>query len=161
MTDLNKAKALLYRQQQRHRDYMLSKGCIPENYSSQYSTDAETIASLIADVERMRSGLQSIADNTLSVLPLDSFEEFKSATSKPGKVIPGLVPTGQPIETAPKDGSWFLGFGTLHSFDEGNEYEVPQVQKTSFLHGDWYCDSLGGWSPTHWMPLPPAPEEER
>lgn len=67
----------------------------------------------------------------------------------------------QPIETAPKDGaeSFLLTDGRVVTFggwltdvDHGAEYDGQ------FSGGDWLwiddCDT-----PTHWMPLPPAPKE--
>ena len=66
----------------------------------------------------------------------------------------------QPIETAPRDGTRIL----VHTY----------TGKTSIA---WFCEETGLWPedevysedgepcnvgwPTHWMPLPPAPKEER
>lgn len=70
----------------------------------------------------------------------------------------------QPIETAPKDGSVILvyrddqGVFTAHYVEEdahlSNAMNPPE--------GDYYWFSTGGDDltnemPTHWMPLPPAP----
>ena len=54
----------------------------------------------------------------------------------------------QPIETAPKDESIIL----VYSTEDG--WAVA-----TWNDGNWWTD--GGWShyPTHWMPLPPAPEQ--
>jgi len=64
----------------------------------------------------------------------------------------------QAIETAPKDGSWFLAFWPVHSRED-------QIRVTSyewaindglgaFLDADDWCD----WTqPTHWMTLPAPP----
>ena len=51
----------------------------------------------------------------------------------------------QPIETAPRDGSWVLTWGE-DGIGIAKCYPVPNVQPT-------------GWSPdtTHWIPLPSAP----
>jgi hypothetical protein len=54
--------------------------------------------------------------------------------------------TWQPIETAPKDGTWILVLGGLR----------PPLA-VHWLVGDW-VDSYGcTYSPQHWMPLPEAP----
>ena len=59
----------------------------------------------------------------------------------------------QPIETAPKNGSFFIGYEKGYG-----------VNKTYF---DWMYDGerggfrvyeSHGWSPTHWVPLPEAPK---
>lgn len=62
----------------------------------------------------------------------------------------------QPIETAPKDGSRFLGWDRLNDeasicfYSEG----AGDPAFVGFFHvGDW----LGGASLSHWMPLPPPP----
>ncbi len=65
----------------------------------------------------------------------------------------------QPISTAPRDGTWFLGFWPVHTFEDqvkvtawspwGPGYDEPRFQD----NGDC-CD----WTqPTHWMPHPGAP----
>jgi hypothetical protein len=60
----------------------------------------------------------------------------------------------QPIETAPKDGTWLLLFGNPHGWHMryaiGNWFEG---------HGPWCgleAEYLGDI--THWMPLPTAPD---
>ena len=65
----------------------------------------------------------------------------------------------QPIETAPRDGSWIITAGG------GADFGMPM--KWCDRVGAWECDALmledwddqaEGYSrPTHWMPLPPAP----
>lgn len=64
----------------------------------------------------------------------------------------------RPIETAPRDGTEVLGYGTLHvnGVDDG---ETPGIHVTFWRECCWYSIALGGWEPSHWMPLPPPPEE--
>ena len=96
----------------------------------------------------------------------------------------------QPIETAPKDGTWILVWGG--SADDGHEtyhltWNDPEKQadqdaviasinsrpvvafwkdSESYNRGDWsYAAWDCGWrnfyeNPTHWMPLPPPPGAE-
>lgn len=72
--------------------------------------------------------------------------------------------TWQTIETAPKDGTHImlsdgervsLG-GWITDIDQGAEYE-GQIGMAS-----WWSVDLGpnGDCPTHWMPLPPPPEQK-
>jgi len=64
----------------------------------------------------------------------------------------------KPIETAPKDGTWFLGLYPLTQ-----EYQ-ERIAVTNW--DDTACDGprfsdVGDWffsHPTHWMPLPLPPE---
>lgn len=57
-----------------------------------------------------------------------------------------------PIEAAPKDGTSVLINNGLAL------YPFAAFQK----NGRWYCSNSGAWvgDPTHWQPLPPAPEGE-
>lgn len=69
---------------------------------------------------------------------------------------PAAPAAWQDISTAPRD----MTFVVIH-FDDGDSY----VGRTS--DGDYWTDTDGldfayGYAkPTHWMPLPPAPSEER
>lgn len=58
----------------------------------------------------------------------------------------GSVNEWQPIETAPKDGTWFMGWCGAHCLAR---YEVCTEQ---------FEDEIGwGYVFTHWMPLPAPP----
>ena len=63
------------------------------------------------------------------------------------------VPVWMPIETAPKDGTRILGFEPIEN----------GIAIVHFAHRDrWYPSDEaerydGCFSPSHWMPLPPAP----
>lgn len=73
----------------------------------------------------------------------------------------------QPIETAPKDGTWII-VTTPHAEDEdpleSNEPDCCIVRWAADIHGDgwawetaWADQALNTTLPTHWMPLPPPP----
>lgn len=75
----------------------------------------------------------------------------------------------QPIETAPKDGTWVLIAGGSADVYHDDRNEPPMVAACYALNppyadGDWvFCSYDGGYygrwvKPTHWMPLPEAPE---
>lgn len=57
----------------------------------------------------------------------------------------------QPIETAPKDGTVVLVIDARHDDD----YPYPAHWKKGYGWFDPGWD--GGYSPTHWMPLPDPP----
>lgn len=62
----------------------------------------------------------------------------------------------RPIETAPKDGTWFLGF------HRGRCVIYRWSQRQFDKHGNgWDFTDNGLHSPTHWQPLPAAPGEAR
>ncbi len=73
----------------------------------------------------------------------------------------------QPIETAPKDGRWVLVYGgkSVHDPQDGSRaFECKcdtVIQAFQNLSGEWE-GMADGWTyrPTHWMPLPPPPEEK-
>lgn len=74
----------------------------------------------------------------------------------------------EPIETAPKDGTWILavarGFVPAVAkwepgWRKGGSFEFVEVE--TFANDDhWqeYVDTTDPWRPTHWMPLPEPPE---
>jgi hypothetical protein len=61
------------------------------------------------------------------------------------------------IETAPKDGTGILGFDgdeiSVICWDVHLEYWGIAVLPTGEIDDD-------GWAPTHWMPLPEAPNRD-
>jgi hypothetical protein len=59
----------------------------------------------------------------------------------------------QPIESAPKDGSRFLGYSP-YALEMGTAYWVTSQSRIS---GYWYGLCFTLTSPTHWMPLPNPP----
>lgn len=60
----------------------------------------------------------------------------------------------QPIETAPKDGTWILlsGCSFGHNMRVGRWYFWSDTQGC-----DWSDYNNRGFKPTHWMPLPEPP----
>ncbi len=74
----------------------------------------------------------------------------------------------QPIESAPKDGTWVLVSGGVANH-EGDNPPCVVAQYTNYLNGgttDWHWQFAwydGGYygeydDPTHWQPLPEPPE---
>ena len=65
--------------------------------------------------------------------------------------------TWQPIDTAPKDGTWVLLWtGNECRIAMWDEWEDPECPVTQ----GWFDDGDGMYieNPTHWMPLPEAPD---
>jgi Protein of unknown function (DUF551) len=58
----------------------------------------------------------------------------------------------QPIETAPKDGSQFL------AFQSGRYFNCWWHDNNGFDEQYWMDEGDTEPNPTHWMPLPPAPD---
>ena len=106
---------------------------------------------------------------------MDGREEFQNAL----RSIPGhdgnrelnWRPIGlewQPIETAPKDGTKFLGFGGSpdHYHDEYDDTrsDMAVMWWDDYAGGGWrFCSydgkTYGEWDdPTHWMLLPAVPQ---
>ena len=70
------------------------------------------------------------------------------------------APTWQPIDTAPKDGTWILL--AVDSSYTTTPLTVSVCRYISSPYPSWrdYADYkflVGGNEPTHWMPLPPTP----
>ena len=58
----------------------------------------------------------------------------------------------QPIDTAPKDGTWILAWG------EGTYDVVQWVPDEHSPRGGYFSpEDSGSVDPQYWMPLPPAP----
>lgn len=68
--------------------------------------------------------------------------------------------TWQPIETAPKDGTWLL-LGQFSDSDTDDYcHGVAHWHDGGWTDGyqpDWYW--RGAFEPTHWQPLPEPPEQ--
>ncbi len=76
----------------------------------------------------------------------------------------------QPIETAPRDGTYILGWDRLFGFRETywDLYGDGSPAKASYLsgygpNGKWswlepQSNWSGSWKPTHWMPSPALPD---
>lgn len=65
----------------------------------------------------------------------------------------------QPIETAPRDGTWFLGFMERQTLEDTIRVWAWMPWKgcdTPMFYDA--ADTIEDEQPTHWMPLPPAPE---
>lgn len=60
----------------------------------------------------------------------------------------------QPIETAPKDGTYFLAYWPVNTFSD--RYQVTQWDGCERFVDN--ADHIDWLQPSHWMPLPPAPK---
>jgi hypothetical protein len=84
---------------------------------------------------------------------LDGDGKFFRAATSTRYIRADLVPQWQPIETAPKDGTWVLVWS----------YSRVAVsffcEKENEWCSDWqdYQEHYNNESPTHWMPLPAPP----
>lgn len=67
----------------------------------------------------------------------------------------------QPIETAPRDGSWFWAWWGLEGPLGPEELMVSTRWNPDAFEGPRFEDVSGGMytQPTHWMPLPQIPKE--
>lgn len=72
----------------------------------------------------------------------------------------------QPIETAPKDGTAFVGSNGKYAYRTmlGRYYvKWPHEEGGPTYAEKWNKetgDSVYPWKPTHWMPLPPCPNQD-
>lgn len=79
--------------------------------------------------------------------------QFLSSNGVPYTILD--KPDWQPIETAPKDGKWLLGFYRGKCII----YRWSQRQFDKCGNG-WDFTANGLHSPTHWMPLPAPPNTD-
>lgn len=66
-----------------------------------------------------------------------------------------LAQRWQPIETAPKDGTWIL---VSHPAWTDGKWEIAQWSQYSECWQTYDTGLTGLMPPTHWMPLPSPPE---
>lgn len=59
----------------------------------------------------------------------------------------------QPIDTAPKDGTWFVAWDPLLNVNGGGPFICAYDSSLK----QFFDVSAGIEEPTHWMPLPPPP----
>jgi len=65
----------------------------------------------------------------------------------------------QPIETAPRDGRRILAWITNRVSDNGKKVDIPTIVSWWGPDADcWVEDGYDTVRPTHWQPLPAAPE---
>jgi hypothetical protein len=76
----------------------------------------------------------------------ESFEGYKSIKDSTMSQTEWM-----PIETAPKDGTYVLGYDPRAEL-------APLVQVYWAPDGFWTCRFGRTWMPTHWMPLPEPPK---
>lgn len=60
----------------------------------------------------------------------------------------------EPIETAPRDGTWILGWRKSNVFIDG----VQTVMAFDDVEDHWVDGCFEVDPPTHWMPLPEPPK---
>ena len=95
----------------------------------------------------------------------DAADELRAALSSPDHADAGKVEGDGwlPIETAPKDGTEFIGWDGKWPFrcSAGKKYELyPHMDGGPTYRDVWdghYYDSLTIEHPTHWRPLPSSP----
>jgi len=87
----------------------------------------------------------------LCLLPIRAGQDAEIAL-----IVAALTPQWQPIESAPKDGAFYLATnGKDQRVENCPEGHVAGIWQR--IDGDWRGSALGDDS-THWMPLPAAPE---
>lgn len=77
-----------------------------------------------------------------------------------GNAEPVKASPWQPIETAPKDGSSVLCFVPLETMTAEFNHRILALRYES-RNRKWLTDvyAFVPFDPTHWMPLPPTPED--
>jgi hypothetical protein len=151
----------------------------------------DALGGLIVDkverIEGLEAQVKSIADDYLELKRLRKGEalhhlgetkriaELKSLLNYRDEVIDRKNDTieeleakqeWQPIETAPKDGTWILLYCSQQKVAISGMWHVEPDLFTPDVHepgwSDWVSDNDyimwdSGYSPTHWMPLPEPP----
>ena len=98
--------------------------------------------------------------NGLDGIPVTNFWEsktsFRMATPKEAGVEYIEPPMAwQSIDTAPKDGSYFIGMEK-----DGVIFKSKYLHGYGFTYEDGVIGATATANPTRWMPLPPDPKDE-
>lgn len=133
-------------------------------------TESKT-ESLTADGIAALRGLLALLDKAVRAEFADrdhDFDEIQIASfifyvqkqvehAAPALLAAAEAQTWRPMESAPKDGTWFLGWET--------HYKYPML--AHWKSGDWrwegqeysllHTNSYSGYPATHWLPLPLPP----
>lgn len=117
-----------------------------------------------AEIERLRA-FCSYAMRGQDWIDVDQFFDAIKASPAAG------VPKWRPIETAPKDGSHFIATNGISVAEGWWEHQEPFFREKRDIDGVYIdqeeSDGFDGWldcgggmlpEPTHWMPLPAAPQ---
>jgi hypothetical protein len=97
----------------------------------------------------------------MAITERERCEECHGAGAIPDERVDALIAAvlaqqgqWQPIETAPKDGTWILATSGGVAYVVSWFYTGPQ-------HGWWATADEADRAPTHWMPLPDPPLKEK
>ena len=116
-----------------------------------------------AEIETLRETLAAMEKYIYAIPALCRGEEVACAlhVSSPIKELRSEIERlkaggWQPIETAPKDGTWILVYTPENEEFKGGHSVATWAMNT------WIYDGMcpEEWPPTHWMPLPQPPQGE-
>tara|TARA_R110000868_G_scaffold99334_1_gene273432 strand:+ start:1300 stop:1947 length:648 start_codon:yes stop_codon:yes gene_type:complete len=162
---------------QHYRDSLVAGVVLPPMPDFQYANENGALYGRISMEHYAR---QAIAD-ALCVAEKETAElrlykhnmeaRFKGLNNMLKDALAKQVPQWQPIETAPKDGTWIL-VGGGETDDEEEARGIAVASWTRELNGS-VGDRYARWqfavydgghygnyiNPTHWMPLPQPPQE--
>lgn len=90
----------------------------------------------------------------MSDLTMEQRSALHSALAASHTVVSGW----QPIETAPRDGTLIWAFWPVHTRDDQQKTTCWDNSMSDDPRWVDHADSIDWCQPTHWMPLPPAPD---
>lgn len=111
---------------------------------------------------RERHGKDNVTANSVFALKLADTIAAYIAAQRERDAANGW----QPIETAPRDGSWFLAVSAGVDKRTGRPWQPGIVAINADgdyvpddFHEDYFTVCANEWPVTHWMPLPAPPKE--
>ena len=112
-------------------------------------------ALLTDEVERLRADLATSMETVAKAqaLQAEMLNERAALSAQPA-----AVPRWRPIETAPKDGTPFLAYRPMGCMRESSALQRDDGVIWSFGAFSAHESTIGPLKPTHWMPLPAAPQ---
>lgn len=135
---------------------------------ARWHDDPDVLKVLQANTEFIKQSSEQPVDRSAVIVQAEDLDKAIYAVQEAGvefKVLgryPARESVGwQPIETAPKDGTRFIAYGTFGDWNDPHRNEMKNIchyRDGALRDGiPWRTQEGDAFKYTHWMPLPKSP----